>query len=79
MFLWPEERAEKGVQPTSPDRLGHLEVLIHEMLLHLSPEDANDVLEIRCEVPPDPLAEIVPDEDVRQAMFSDEDSMALKD
>ena len=71
--------AEKELEPTTPDLLGHIEVLVHEILPHLSPDDVNKILEQRCEVPVDPLQELVPDDDVRAAMFPDEDAKHLKD
>ena len=71
--------AEKELEPTTPDLLGHIEVLVHEILPHLSPDEVNKILEQRCEVPVDPLQELVPDDDVRAAMFPDEDAKHLKD
>ena len=69
---------ELDLQPTTPDLVGHLEILIHSILPDKSQEEVNDILEMRCEVPEDPIGDLVPDADVQEAMFPEEDSKHLK-
>ena len=69
---------ELDLQPTTPDLVGHLEILIHTILPDKSQEEVNEILEMRCEVPEDPIGDLVPDADVQGAMFPEEDSKHLK-
>jgi hypothetical protein len=70
---------ELEVVPLTPDMLGHLEILINTILPDLSLQEVNDILELRCELPEDPLSVFVQDLDVVEAMFPEEDLKLLKE
>ena len=70
---------EMDLVPTTPDLLGHLEILIQTILPDLTPADVNEILQLRCEIKEDPLSEFLQNPEVADAMFPEEDQKALQD
>ena len=70
--------AELDVQPTQPDILGAIEILLHTILPDCTQEQYRQIIEKRCEVPKDPLLEFA-DPDVLEAMFPEDDAKIVED
>ena len=70
---------EHDVVPTTPDLLGHLEVLIQTILPDLTPQEVNEILFLRCELKDDPISEFLQNPAVAEVMFPNEDQKVLED
>ena len=68
---------ESELIPTTPDILGHLEVMITCAIPTVTPEELTEILEMRCQKKTDPLVEIDPS--VIEAMFPPEDIKVIED
>ena len=70
---------ELDVVATTPDLIGHFDILINTVLPHLSPAEVNAILEMRCEVKEDPVGDVLNDMAVQEALFPEEDQKVLQD
>ena len=70
--------AELDVQPTQPDELGAIEILLNTILPDCTQERYREIIEKRCVVPKDPLLEFA-DPDVLEAMFPEDDAQIVED
>ena len=68
---------EMEVDPTSPDLIGYLTVLIHTAWPAATEDEVTAIFSKRCEVDVDPLQEIDPE--VLDALFPAEDMKIVED
>ena len=68
---------ESDLHPTTPDLLGHLEIMISTTLPGISLAELHEILKLRCKKKDDPLLEI--DDSIIEAMFPAQDVKVIED